>query len=168
MPELPADLMQQLVAYHWPGNVRELRNMVERLLVRKPNRQLTVADLPVELRTPRPMPGPGRLPPLGVDRLYERMVSKRESFWTAVYEPFMLRDLTREDLRALVTRGLHETHGSYINLLRLFNLERGDYKRFLNVLHKHGCHLRVAPFRAAAVRGAAAAKPQSFDSVRSA
>ena len=161
--------MQQLVAYHWPGNVRELRNMVERLLVRKPNRQLTAADLPVELRTPPPeAPVPAASRPSVVDRLYERMVSKRESFWTAVYEPFMLRDLTREDLRALVTRGLHETHGSYMNLLRLFNLERGDYKRFLNVLHKHGCHLRVAPFRAAAVRGAAAAKPQSFDSVRSA
>src|SRR5687767_4788352 len=49
-PELPPDLLQPLLAYHWPGNVRELRNMIERLLVRKPNRQLTVADLPVELR----------------------------------------------------------------------------------------------------------------------
>ena len=54
VPELPADLMQPLLAYHWPGNVRELRNMVERLLVRKPNRQLTVADLPVELRAAPP------------------------------------------------------------------------------------------------------------------
>ena len=103
-----------------------------------------------------------------MDRLYDRLVSQGESFWTAVYEPFMLRDLTRDDLRALVTKGLHETHGSYMNLLRLFNLDRGDYKRFLNVLHKHGCHLRVAPFRAAAVRGARAAKSQAFESVRSA
>jgi transcriptional regulator with PAS, ATPase and Fis domain len=167
VPELPPDLMQALLAYHWPGNVRELRNMVERLLVRKPNRQLTAADLPVEFRAAAPSLPTG-LRESVVDRLYERLVSQGESFWTAVYEPFMLRDLTREDLRALVTKGLQETHGSYMNLLRLFNLDRADYKRFLNVLHKHGCHLRVAPFRAAAVRGAAGAKTQPFDSVRSA
>ena len=166
--ELPADLMQSLLQYHWPGNVRELRNMVERLLVRKPNRQLTAADLPVEFRAAAAPSLPARSRDSVVDRLYDRLVSQGESFWTAVYEPFMLRDLTRDDLRALVTKGLHETHGSYMNLLRLFNLNRADYKRFLNVLHKHGCHLRVAPFRAAAVRGAAAAKPQSFESVRSA
>ncbi len=168
-PELPPELMQTLLAYHWPGNVRELRNMVERLLVRKPNRQLTVADLPVELRAAAPAQTAGPRESV-VERLYERLVSHGESFWTVVYEPFMLRDLTRDDLRALVTRGLKETHGSYMNLLRLFNLDRGDYKRFLNVLHKHGCHLRVAPFRAAAVRGAGggAAKPQPLDSARSA
>ena len=129
---------------------------------------LTAADLPVEFRAAAAPSLPPRLRDSVVDRLYDRLVSQGESFWTAVYEPFMLRDLTRDDLRALVTKGLHETHGSYMNLLRLFNLDRGDYKRFLNVLHKHGCHLRVAPFRAAAVRGAAAAKPQSFESVRSA
>jgi DNA-binding NtrC family response regulator len=169
-PDLPPDLMQPLLAYHWPGNVRELRNMVERLLVRKPNRQLTVADLPVELRAAAPPAPAAALRESVVDRLYERLVLQHESFWTAVYEPFMLRDLTRDDLRALVTKGLKETHGSYMNLLRLFNLDRADYKRFLNVLHKHGCHLRVAPFRAAAVRGAAggAAKPQPLDSARSA
>jgi transcriptional regulator with PAS, ATPase and Fis domain len=168
-PALPPDLMEPLLAYHWPGNVRELRNMVERLLVGKPNRQLTVADLPVELRAAvAPPPAPPGTRDSGVDRLYERLVSQGESFWTAVYEPFMQRDLTRDDLRALVTKGLKETHGSYMNLLRLFNLDRGDYKRFLNVLHKHGCHLRVAPFRAAAVRGGGggggAAKPQPLDS----
>ena len=160
--------MQPLLDYHWPGNVRELRNMVDGLLVRKSNRVLTAADLPVELRAAAPSLPPVVVRDSVVDRLYDRLVRQGESFWTAVYEPFMLRDLTRDDLRALVTKGLHETHGSYMNLLRLFNLDRGDYKRFLNVLHKHGCHLRVAPFRAAAVRGAAAAKAQSFDSVRSA
>ena len=29
-----------------------------------------------------------------------------ENFWTAVYEPFMARDITRDDLRALVRQGL--------------------------------------------------------------
>jgi DNA-binding NtrC family response regulator len=157
MPELPPEILDRLTAYEWPGNVRELRNMAERLVVRRQNRQISAADLPVELRATAP-PAPVGPRESVVDRLYDRLASQGESFWTAVYEPFMLRDLTRDDLRALISKGLHETHGSYTNLLRLFNLERGDYKRFLNVLHKHGCHLRVAPFRAAAVRRPATAK----------
>ena len=37
-------------------------------------------------------------------------------------------------------------------LVRLFNMETTDYKRFLNVLHKHGCHIPVASFRGGAIR----------------
>ena len=33
------------------------------------------------------------------NELYQRIVGNRESFWSAVYEPFMSRDLTRDDVR---------------------------------------------------------------------
>jgi DNA-binding NtrC family response regulator len=166
-PELSSDMFERLLSYEWPGNVRELRNVVERLIVRRQSRELSVADLPVELQPGRTTASAGRHSE--ADRLYERLVHGGESFWTAVYEPFMLRDLTREDLRGLITKGLHETRGSYTTLLRLFNLERSDYKRFLNVLHKHGCHLPVAPFRAAAVRRPVPSEvPAPLKSVRSA
>src|SRR5207245_11152372 len=103
------------------------------------------------------------------DQLYHRLVVEGESFWSAAYVPFMQRDLTREDLRALISRGLDETNGSYMTVLRLFNLDRADYKRFLNVLPKHGCHLPVALFRANPVRRPLAAKaPGVLDTVRSA
>ncbi|MSR46377.1 MAG: sigma-54-dependent Fis family transcriptional regulator [Planctomycetes bacterium] len=44
------EAMRRLAAHSWPGNIRELRNCVERavLLARSP--QLTVADLPPEMR----------------------------------------------------------------------------------------------------------------------
>jgi DNA-binding NtrC family response regulator len=166
-PELAPEMVERLRAYPWPGNVRELRNVVERLTVRRQSRELSSADLPMEMRVAPA--GPSATRQSEVDRLYDRLVNGGESFWTAVYEPFMLRDLTREDLRGLITRGLQETRGSYTMLLRLFNLDRTEYKRFLNVLHKHGCHLRVAPFRAAAVRRPLSAQPSDpFNSVRSA
>jgi hypothetical protein len=75
-----------------------------------------------------------------------------ESFWSAVYEPFMARDITRDDLRRVVSAGLTETHGSYKILVRQFNMEPGDYKRFLNFLRKHQCHLPFHQFRVAAAR----------------
>ena len=57
------------------------------------------------------------------------MTVNGESFWSVVYEPFMSRDLTRHDLRAIVSRGLEHTRGSYKLLVQLFNLQPHDYKR---------------------------------------
>ena len=54
------------------------------------------------------------------DALYERIVDTGEPFWTVVYDPFMARDLTRADLRAVIARGLEETRGSYKGLVELF------------------------------------------------
>ena len=43
------------------------------------------------------------------DMLFERMVNGGESFWSCVYAPFMSRDLTRDDLRTIVRKGLERT-----------------------------------------------------------
>jgi DNA-binding NtrC family response regulator len=44
-----------LVAYDWPGNVRELRNAVERSLVLSRGDEITVNDLPEEVRDKKPL-----------------------------------------------------------------------------------------------------------------
>lgn len=50
-----------LQAYNWPGNVRELRNMVERLIILKPESRIDIEDLPSRIvqfsrsRPARPM-----------------------------------------------------------------------------------------------------------------
>jgi len=144
-------MVERARQYDWPGNVRELRNLCERLVIRARQRAVVDADLPFELRPAAAAPAAPARPTTRTDELYMRLVHGGESFWAAVYTPFMDRDLTRDDLRALVARGLTETHGSYTALLRLFNMERSDYKRFLNVLQKHGCHLPVTLFRSGAL-----------------
>jgi transcriptional regulator with GAF, ATPase, and Fis domain len=40
----------RLMGHGWPGNVRELRNLMERLVVLKPEGQIEAADLPVKMR----------------------------------------------------------------------------------------------------------------------
>ena len=60
----------------------------------------------------------------------------------------MSRDITREDLRALVRFGLTATRGSYKSLLSVFNLPPNDYKKFLSFLRKHHVHLPIHEFRA--------------------
>ena len=88
-----------------------------------------------------------------VQALLDRMRLGGESFWDVAYEPFMSRDLTRDDLRQVIRAGLEDTRGNYKALVQLFNMAPQDYKRFLNFLRKYGCHMPFQRFRMAPVRG---------------
>jgi DNA-binding NtrC family response regulator len=150
VPALAPDAVQWINEYDWPGNVRQLKNTVERLVVRGRGSIVVAADLTSRKEVVcAPAAMPSEPPPkASADAVYDRMVKHRESFWSAVHAAYMVRDLTRQDVRAIITRGLHETAGNYKMLVELFNMDRSDYKRFLNFLRKHDCQLPFADFRA--------------------
>ena len=153
--QLSPAAFEKLVAYGWPGNVRELKNVVERLIVRGRTPVVEVTDLPREVLISLPPPRAAGSADRGaavaskVDEILHRMLTQRESFWTAVHAPFLRRDLTRDDVRAVVQRGLEETRGNYRVLIELFNMPPQDYRRFLNLLRKHDCHQQFQHFRTA-------------------
>jgi transcriptional regulator with PAS, ATPase and Fis domain len=148
-PEMSPEAMACLVEYSWPGNVRELKNVVERCVVRTRERVITPNDLPAEiLGAPVASTPTGAAAPQSVaDAAFNQLVVGGESFWTVVYAPFMARDLTRADLRRIVTLGLGRTKGNYRQVLQLFNMNDSDYKRFLNFLRKYQCQLPFQSFR---------------------
>jgi transcriptional regulator with PAS, ATPase and Fis domain len=45
------EAMAIMMSYDWPGNVRELKNIMERMVVLKGSGEITVRDLPIELKT---------------------------------------------------------------------------------------------------------------------
>lgn len=165
-PQLTPGAEELLLAYNWPGNVRELKNLTERLVVRDWSRPLTPDDLPMEIRgggvarqaapaavAAPPVPGgpPAARHERGsavADRLWERLANG-EDFWTVVHQPFKAHELTREDLAALIHRGLEYTRGSYRALLGVFGLPATDYKRFHAFLYQQNCNLPVGPYRMA-------------------
>jgi hypothetical protein len=59
----------------------------------------------------------------------------------------MKREITRNNVRDLIGKGLVEARGSYRIVTKLFNLPPRDYKRFLNFLRKHECHLPFKEYR---------------------
>jgi transcriptional regulator with PAS, ATPase and Fis domain len=143
-----------LMRHDWPGNVRELKNLVERLTVRHSgDASIGPGEMPQEIRrfvedsTPATAP---RVNP--AETLFHQIVDDHQSFWTIVYTPFMSRDLTRETLRGLVGLGLQQTSGSYRDLVELFHMTPSDYKRFLNFLRKHQCHMPFQQFRGGSTR----------------
>ena len=140
--------LDALCQYAWPGNVRQVENVVERLVVTGRREVVQIEELPVEIRTPESSGRTGRERRRTVaDDLFRKLVDDRESFWNVVYPLYMNREITRANVRDLVHKGLEEARGNYKIVLRLFNMESGDYKRFLNFLRKHDCQLPFKEYR---------------------
>jgi transcriptional regulator with PAS, ATPase and Fis domain len=143
------EALRTLEAYHWPGNIRELQNVIEQASWLGEHDELGVAELPPNLRECAATDTQSEAAVSLVDRLYEELASGKLSFWESVYPQFLRRDLTRNDVRELVRRGLSNTNGNYRALLPLFGVPTGDYKRFLNFLAAHECALDYRGFRGA-------------------
>jgi len=147
--EVSPDAMSMFVAYSWPGNVRELQNVIERIAVNSGSEPIQPEDLPSEIKarrvgTTRPKQERRRTI---ADDLYQRLVEERQSFWSVVYPLYMQREITRSNVRDVVRKGLQEARGNYKIVARLFNMEQGDYKRFLNFLRKHDCQVPFKEYR---------------------
>jgi DNA-binding NtrC family response regulator len=97
-----------LERHRWPGNVREMENLIQRLVVLKPEGELDLADLPQEIAAaagPSPLtavPAAVSLPPEGVDL------------------KAVLGDL--ED--RLINAALERTHGNKNQAARILGLNR--------------------------------------------
>ena len=168
VPEVAADAMQRLASYDWPGNVRELKNVAERLVVGSRSGRIETTSLPSDvsarstqsaprsdvalmasstvLTVPVSHPSAAAASSTLQHRL-DRLMKDRVSFWSEVHEPFMNHDITREDVRQLVREGLAHTRGNYKMLVRAFNMDPRDYKRFLSFLRTYECHVSFRPFR---------------------
>jgi hypothetical protein len=69
------------------------------------------------------------------------MIREGKSFWTAVYDVFMDRELTKTDVRNIVRYGLQQTQGSYRQLTSLFRMTPREHRRFLAFLYQHDCQV---------------------------
>jgi DNA-binding NtrC family response regulator len=169
MPEIAADAMQRLADYDWPGNVRELKNVAERLVVGSRSGRIETPSFPTDVSArgtpsgprsdvamavsssaasaPAPSTMSASTTSSALQQRLDRLMKDRVSFWSEVHEPFMNHDITREEVRQLVREGLAHTRGNYKMLVRAFNMDPRDYKRFLGFLRTYECHVSFRPFR---------------------
>jgi DNA-binding NtrC family response regulator len=141
-----------MTRYRWPGNVRELHNVIEQAAWMSESADVDVADLPEAVRFASSdglMPRRERRRRLA-DELYSTLVDGHYTFWGHIHPLLLKRDITRHDLRQLVSLGLASTRGNYRGLLKLFGMAEGDYKRFMNFLAAHECTVDFRQFRSPA------------------
>jgi transcriptional regulator with PAS, ATPase and Fis domain len=161
---LSEEAWRLLQAHHWPGNVREVQNVVEQISAAGHTRELGVDDMPPYTAT-RAQP---HLQPRGEDRrrdhvdvLFECLANGTADFWRDVHDVFMDREMTRQDVRHLISRGLGVADGSYRELLQVLRLPVEDYKRLLNFLVRHGCAVDFRPFRPGLAARASVPRPHT-------
>jgi len=139
-----SEALDAMTRHDWPGNVRELENAIERAVALAESTRIARADLPDDVADA--VRGAGeRLAEAGspterASALWGAIVDDGRSFWEVVRGPFLRRELSREDVRRLVERGLAESGGSYKRLAELFGVGE-QYKKFHAFLKNNGCHV---------------------------
>jgi DNA-binding NtrC family response regulator len=66
--KVSAEAHKMLLDYSWPGNVRQLESAIERAMLLAEGDEITIEDLPVEIRSAAQAEGAGgfKLPPEGI------------------------------------------------------------------------------------------------------
>ena len=141
--------LAMLGAYRWPGNVRQLVSVIstgyaladadviepehfENLIDATADAGDTSYTTPVR----EAAAAPAATTP-SASTLIEHVRSGQLTFWEGIYQPFLNRDLNREQVRTVIADGLRESGGSYRRLLEFFGLPLSDYQKMMAFLRHH-------------------------------
>ena len=124
VPGLQPDALRLLTGYPWPGNARELENIVERALAVTRGEQITVEDVPAEVRAEPPGPLPAEVL---IQMPYREAVDLARDRVSREYLLALMQlfggNVTRAAERAGVEReSLHR-------LLKRYGIRSDDFKR---------------------------------------
>jgi DNA-binding NtrC family response regulator len=125
------EALDVLASYQWPGNVRQLMSVATMGYALADGDTISLPDFEAQIEVG------GRNQGESAEDLLEQVELHNKTFWEAIYEPFMARDLNRSQVKSLVRRGLNNCSGSYQKLLETWNLPKGDYQRFMDFLRHH-------------------------------
>ena len=125
------EALDLLGTYKWPGNVRQVISVATMGYALADGDTIGPRDFEAQIDFG------GRDHGDAVEELFERVALGHETFWEAVHEPFMGRDLNRAQVKALIKKGLADCGGSYQGLLTLFRVAPSDYQRLMDFLRHH-------------------------------
>lgn len=135
--------VSMLSEYKFPGNVRELENILESAYYLGDGDVISAREISKRVNLEAKKSPDESL----VEALYADLVAGRVDFWQAVRDSFMDRELSRDQVRQLIARGLRACNGNYRQLVEYFNMPDRDYKKFLGFLTNHRCKVDFRPYR---------------------
>lgn len=140
------EAMRVLAGYSWPGNARELKALVEMCHCLCSEAGVIGPELLGErVLAPRGegtagtirLGAPAAVAVRSATDYLLQIAEEEGTFWTAVYEPFIARDLNRTEVRAIVAEGLRRSSWSYKGALNLFGVRPDEYLKFMDFLRHH-------------------------------
>ena len=143
--EATPGFLERLEGFHFRGNARELQNVVEQAYLLSPEKRLQAVD--VNMPTVDRIPVDEKVVSRRSRRLFNELVRGEVDFWDGIRKRFLARDLSRLEVREIISLGLASTDGSYRQLVREFHLPERDYRRFLAFLSHHRCKVDFRLFR---------------------
>jgi sigma-54 specific flagellar transcriptional regulator A len=126
------DFCDAICDYDWPGNVRELITFLKRIGIElnSPINGKKVKELLRQKKYKKSFE-------IHMEKIQDiwRLMKAGIDFWQAVKDPYLDRDLNRDEVKAIIAQGLEETNFIYKDLLKVFNLKSRDYHRLMRFLH---------------------------------
>ncbi len=108
------DALEILLNYDWPGNVKELKNLVEKIVVSVPTKNITALDIPTSVRDEMQS---------GMARFYEKYdgMEESEAAWRKNYLLYFLRrnnkDIKKTAVALKITEALLEGYINQYNII---------------------------------------------------
>lgn len=131
------DAVDALQSHMWPGNVREVKSCVDTGFHLSRDGTITFSDLAEALEDASRGSQFSGVPISWATEACFRMMNGEQTFWDAIYRPFMDRELNRSQVRELIVYGLSLASGSYKKMLSTFGIESDDYLKFMDFLRNH-------------------------------
>ncbi len=128
--------LAELSNYPWPGNVRQLIGFVTTGYAMADGEVIEPEDFE-SLMDPPPGLGDGGT---GIDiaqTQFDAVVQGGANFWETVCQPYLNRELNRDQVRAIVRKGLDKSRGSYRRMLDVLHLPSSDYQKLMDFLRHH-------------------------------
>ncbi len=120
--------------HDWPGNVRELKSVLKRAGILGGD-IVTGPDIRAVINQSSFNRSSGKED--GKTGAIWAEINSGENFWDAVKKPFISRDISRDQVKEVIRKGLSEADGKYKGLLPLFNIPSRDYHRFMSFLNDY-------------------------------
>jgi len=132
--KLTEDFRDELYNYSWPGNIRELFSIITRIgleekeILEGKDFQKLVSVSGKQASESNSMNNVS---------LMRKKLKTGMSFWRAVKDPFMKRDVNRNEVTEVIKSMLRKGNGTYKDSLPYLNIPKSEHKKLLDFINNH-------------------------------
>lgn len=135
--EIGEGFWEAMANHDWPGNIREVITVLTRAGIHLQSPM--TGDALKEIINQSQFKKGSEDSNDRTDELY-RTISQGQTFWEAVWDPFIRRYLNRDQVKSFLVEGYQNHQHSLKKLSQSIGIKDSEFKRFISALHKYEIH----------------------------